>query len=179
GWKLFVYPEGRVSVGVDVGGLTYYLDFPDSNRVRMVSDCNVLMTADPNESGFRIRAIQRPSRVFDTYSYIDVAADPDETVSFSPLQAGGFGWGTDFDFSFTTAEPSDTMVLKGNFNQSDALLIRATAEEMNQAYSGRLAEILQHTESFAASPGFLYFPGTDQAPVGVSLNLYLYRIHFN
>src|SRR5688500_14481974 len=93
GWKLFVYPEGFVSEDIEVVGLTYYLKFPDSNRVSMVSDFRPDMAATPKESGYRIRADQRPTLVFDTYSYIHVAADPDPEVSGSPTQAGGFGWG--------------------------------------------------------------------------------------
>jgi Domain of unknown function (DUF4302) len=178
GWKLFVYPEGLASQGIEVGGLTYYLQFPDSNRVNMVSDFTIDMASTPDESGYSLKAMQRISLVFDTYSYIHVAADPDETVSFSPTGAGGYGWGTDFDFAFTDAAPGDTIKLEGNFNNSDAFLIRATQEEMDQAFSGRLAEIMQATNDFSSSNAFLYFPGTDNSTIGVAFNLFLYRINF-
>lgn len=178
GWKLFVYPEGLVSEGVEVGGLTYYVQFPDSNRVRMVSDFTIDMAAVPRESGYRLRGTQRPSVVFDTYSYIHAAADPDPSVSFSPTNAGGFGWGTDFDFSFTQTAPSDTIRLKGNFNNSDAYMIRASQEEMDQAFNGRLGNILQVTADYSETNPFLYFTGSDNAKIGVSFNLFLYRINF-
>ncbi len=178
GWKLFVYPKGLESQDIDVGGLTYYLRFPDSNRVTMVSDFTADMAAVANESGFRLKAAQRPSLIFDTYSYIHVAADPDESVSFSPAQTGGYGWGTDFDFSFTEAAPEDTIVLQGNFNKSDAYLIRGTQEEMDAAFNGGLAAIMQATTSYAAANPFLHFTASDNAMVGVSFNLFLYRINF-
>jgi uncharacterized protein DUF4302 len=124
GWKLFVYPAGLQSQGIEVGGLTYYITFPDSNRTRMVSDFIADMAAAPVESSYRIKALQFPSLLFDTYSYIHVAADPDENVSSSPTGSGGYGWGTDFEFGFQKLETSDTMKLKGNFNKSDAVLIK-------------------------------------------------------
>ncbi len=142
------------------GGTDLLFNFPDSNRVIMVSDFTADMAAVPKESGFRLKATQRPSLIFDTYSYIHVAADPDENVSFSPAQAGGFGWGTDFDFSFTELNPGDTIRLKGNFNGSDALLIKATAEEIAEAFDGTMSGIIQATADYSSSNPFLYFPAS-------------------
>ena len=178
GWKLFVYPKGLQSQGIEVGGLTYYVSFADSNRVKMVSDFVIDMASTPKESGYRIKASQRPSLIFDTYSYIHVAADPDPNVSFSPTQAGGYGWGTDFDFSFTKAEPGDTLFLEGNYNNSDAYLIPATQEEMDAAFNGQLAHILQVTSDYSSNNPFLFFPSAENAKIGVSFNLFLYRINF-
>ena len=179
GWKLFVYPQGLRSEDIEVGGLTYYVRFPDSNRTVMVSDFLLNMAFVPKESSFRLRAVQRPSLVFDTYSYIHVAADPDQDVSFSPTGANGYGWGTDYDFSFTEAAPGDTIVLKGNFNNSDAYLIRATEEEMTDAFNGEMGNIILATSDYISNNNFLYFSATDNSKVGVSLNLFLYRINFN
>jgi hypothetical protein len=178
GWKLFVYPHGLQSQNIEVGGLTYYVTFNDSNRVNMVSDFTIDMAATPKESSYRIKANQRPSLIFDTYSYIHVAADPDPEVSFSPTGAGGFGWGTDFDFSFTQAEPGDTLFLKGNFNSSDAIMLPATQEEIQAAFNGQLANIVQATSDISSNNTFLFFPGTDNGKIGVSFNLFLYRINF-
>lgn len=178
GWKLFVYPQGLRSLDIEVGGLTYYLTFPDSNRVRMVSDFTTEMATTAKESGYKIKAEQRPSLIFDTYSYIHVAADPDANVSFSPANEGGYGWGTDYDLAFTTTTPSDTIILKGNFNNSDAYLIKATEAEMTAAFSGGVADIMEATTTFSAQP-FLFFNTADNTKVGVSFNLFLYRINFN
>ncbi len=64
----------------------------------------LVLSLPGKESGYRLKATQRPSLIFDTYSYIHAAADPDPNVSFSPTNSGGYGWGTDFDFSFTEAK---------------------------------------------------------------------------
>ena len=178
GWKLFVYPEGLQSQNIEVGGLTYYVTFPDSNRTVMVSDFDTLTTAVPKESSWHLKATQRPSLVFDTYSYIHIAADPDETVSFSPTQQGGYGWGTDYDFSFLAAEPGDTLFIEGNFNHSDALLIKATQEEIDSAFNGRLSHIVKATTDFVSSSTFLFFNATDNAKIGVAFNTFLRRLNF-
>jgi hypothetical protein len=178
GWKLFVYPKGLENQDIEVGGLTYYVKFTDQNRVTMVSDFLFEMADEPKESGYRLKATQRPSLIFDTYSYIHAAADPDEDVSFSPTNQGGYGWGTDFDFSFTEATPGDTIRLKGNFNGSDALLIRATQAEMTAAFGGGLSHILDVTNTFATDNSFLNFQGTGNSRIGLSFNLFLYRLNF-
>jgi hypothetical protein len=179
GWKMFVYPAGLQSQDIEVGGLTYYLKFPDSNRVNMVSDFRPDMAATPKESGYRIRADQRPTLVFDTYSYIHVAADPDPDVSGSPTATGGFGWGTDFEFEFTEAAPRDSLVMKGVFNNSEALMLPVTQEEIDAAFGGRLAEMVQNTRDFINSGPFLFFNAADNSDIEVSFNLFLFRINFN
>ncbi len=179
GWKLFVYPSGLASQDIEVGGLAYYLRFPDSNRVSMVSDFRLETAQSPKESGYRIRADQRPQLVFDTYSYIHLAADPDPDVSNSPTQQPGFGWGTDFEFEFTKSEPGDTLFLEGVFNKSQAIMLPATQEEIDAAFGGRLAHIVESTKNFSASTPFLFFTGSDNSQIEVSFNLFLSRINFN
>src|SRR6476620_10614169 len=67
GWRLFVYPQGLKSSGIDVGGFSYYVKFTNANRVTMVSDFDTAMAKVSEESGFRLKALQRPSLFFDTY----------------------------------------------------------------------------------------------------------------
>jgi hypothetical protein len=178
GWKLFVYPQGLKSQDIEVGGVTYYVKFNNNNRVTMVSDFLTSMASTPKESGYRLKATQRPSLIFDTYSYIHVAADPDPNVSFSPTNDGGYGWGTDFDFSFTQATPGDTIKLQGNFNKSDAWLVKATDAEMSAAFGGQLLKIMTVTDTYSSSNAFLFFPASDNARIGVSFNTFLYIINF-
>lgn len=178
GWKLFVYPQGLESEQIDVGGLTYYVTFPDSNRTVMVSDFTTTTAATPNESSYHLKATQRPSLVFDTYSYIHQAADPDPSVSFSPTNQGGFGWGTDYDFSFEELEPRDSLFLEGNFNSSQAIMLPATQEEIDAAFAGVLEHIIDATTAYAEDNNFLFFSGSDNAKIGVSFNTFLKKINF-
>lgn len=178
GWKLFVYPSGLQSQDIEVGGLTYYVRFSAANRATMVSDFTVDMATIPKESGYRLKAVQRPSLIFDTYSYIHVAADPDPDVSSSPTQQGGFGWGTDFDFSFTETAITDTIKLKGNFNNSDAFLIKVTKAEIDAAFSGAMANIVDITSTYASTTPFIVLPAGN-VKINVAFNLSLYIIAFS
>jgi hypothetical protein len=178
GWKLFVYPQGLKSLDIEVGGLTYYVTFPDSNRTVMVGDFNTVTADLPKESSWHLKATQRPSIVFDTYSYIHIAADPDETVSFSPAQQGGYGWGSDYDFSFKDVEPGDTLFLEGNFNRSEALMVRATQEEIDAAFNKQLKHIVEITRNLPKTTSFLYFNASDNSKIGVTFNNFLFKINF-
>ena len=173
GWKLFVYPKGLENQNIKVGGLTYYLKFANNNRVMMVSDFLTSIAATPKESGYRLKALQRPSLIFDTYSYMHIAADPDPNVSFSPTGTGGYGYGTDFNFAFTDLAIKDTMILKGNFNKSDAVLVKATQAEMDAAFKNqRLFNIMNFTYAYASNNPFLYFQAgpTLKAGLGFDFN---------
>ncbi|MBC7828829.1 MAG: DUF4302 domain-containing protein [Chitinophagaceae bacterium] len=179
GWKLFVYPSGLRSQDIEVGGLTYYVKFTDANRVTMVSDFTLDMALTPKESSYRLKAVQRPSLIFDTYSYIHVAADPDPDVSSSPANQPGLGWGTDFDFAFTETTPKDTIKLKGNFNGSDAFLIKTTKAEIDAAFAGALANILTITSTYANTKPFIVLPGAGNVKINVAFDLFLYVLTFS
>jgi hypothetical protein len=146
GWNVYVFPAGLESQDVTVGGFTYYMKFTDSNRVTMYSDFDSTMAATPLESGYRLKAVQRPSLFFDTYSYIHVPSDPDPEKSKSPVAnlGGGFGWGSDFEFSFASEPVGDTIHLKGNFNNSEAIMVKATQQEAaayaNKGLAGSLTK---------------------------------------
>lgn len=160
GWRLFVYPQGLKSSGIEMGGFSYYVQFTQDNRVKMVSDFAVEMATTPNESGYRLKALQRPSLFFDTYSYLHVAADPSAAVSQSPTGSNGAGWGSDFTFSFTEAKPTgDTLVLEGNQNFSDALLVKVSAGEIDSALNkGALKKNIDAMMSYVAKNQFLGLP---------------------
>ncbi len=171
GWKLFVYPKGLEDDNIKVGGLTYYLKFSTANRVTMVSDFTTAIAATPKESGYRIKALQRPSLIFDTYTYMHIPADPDPEVSFSPTGTGGNGWGTDYNFAFTETAIKDTFRLRGNFNNSEALLIKATQAEMDAAFSrGRLRDIMNFTFDYPVTNPFLYFQASPSLKAGVGFD---------
>ncbi len=173
GWKMFVYPNGLENLGIRVGGLTYYLKFTNNNRVTMVSDFITTLAATPKESGYRLKALQRPSLIFDTYTYMHIPADPDPNVSFSPTNTGGYGWGTDFNFAFTNVAVKDTMILQGNFNKSAAVLIKARQGEIDSAFTrNRLRDIMNLSYAYTPANPYLYFQANSslRAAVGFDFN---------
>ena len=172
GWKLFVYPQGLNSQNIKVGGLSYYVKFGTNNRVTMVSDFTTAIATVPAESGYRLKALQRPSLIFDTYTYMHIPADPDPDVSFSPTGSGGYGWGSDFNFAFTKAGPSDTMYLEGVFNKSAAVLVKATQAEMDAAFkNSRLGAIMNATFAYPSANPYITFPSGSAGNVSVGMDL--------
>jgi|GEM_PF-231978 len=124
----------------------YYMQFNDQNQVTQYSDFDTTMLATPKSSSYRIKALQRPTLIFDTYSYIHVPCDPDPSVSLTPLintlgpGAGGLGWGTDFEFEFSDSTAAtqlgDTIHLSGLANQASAVLIKATKAQHDAYVNG-------------------------------------------
>lgn len=178
GWRLFVYPQGLNQLGIQVGGISYYVKFTADNRVQMVSDFLFSQTNNPKESSWRLKAMQAPSLLFDTYNYITIPCDPDWFVNQSPVNAHGFGWGSDYNFQFTTVQPADTIYLKGNFNYSPAVLIKASESEMDSVFNKNgLANIMQATFNYEAANHFLNFNAGNQV-VGVNFDFNLYLATF-
>jgi hypothetical protein len=126
GWKALVTTDsGR--------GATYsfYFKFNDQNRVVMLSDFDSASAVTLKESSYRLKALQQPSLIFDTYSYLHVLSDPDASQNGGVYGAGLF---SDFEFYFDSVS-TDTIKLVGRYHGSKAVLIRATKEE-GDAYVG-------------------------------------------
>jgi hypothetical protein len=136
GWKVVITPKGLESEDIKVGAFSFYMKFTDANRVTMYSDFDSASGAAPKESGYRLKALQRPSILFDTYGYVHIPSDPAASVSRTPAGENGLGWGSDFEFSFADKGPGDTINLVGNFNNSKAVMVKATAQE-EAAYNNK------------------------------------------
>ena len=123
GWKGFIKTDsGKGSI------YSFYFKFNNANRVVMLSDFDSLSAVTPKESSYRLKALQQPSLLFDTYSYLHVLSDPDETVNGGTRGAGLL---SDFEFYFDSST-TDTIKLVGRLNGSKMIFIRATqAEELH------------------------------------------------
>ncbi|MFT2011326.1 DUF4302 domain-containing protein [Pontibacter sp. 13R65] len=117
GWKATLYPAGG-------GGYNFLFRFTEDDRVTMSSDISPA-TASAMESTYRLKVMQRPSLLFDTYSHLHILADPDERISGGVRGQGRF---SDFEFSFTEVTP-DVITLVGNTKGSKLVLTRATQAE--------------------------------------------------
>jgi len=130
GWKGFIYPAGLKG-----GVVAFYFKFNESNRVEMFSDFDDASAVTPMTASYRLKALQQPALLFDTYSYVHVLADPDAAVN-----GGGYGagLGSDFEFAIDTIK-GDTVKLTGRFNKSKAFLVKATQPEMQSYYDKQYA----------------------------------------
>jgi hypothetical protein len=131
GWKAFISPAGG-------GTYFFYLKFSAQNRVKMYSTFDSASAVTPMESSYRLKALQQPSLIFDTYSYVHALADPNENIIVNAkINSGpvGVGLKSDFEFYFDSTY-TDSVTLIGRFNGSKAVLIRATKQEAD-AYDNK------------------------------------------
>ena len=100
----------------------FYFSFNDSNRVLMYSDFDSSTASAIKESSYRLKALQQPALIFDTYSYIHILSDPDASVN-----GGSYGEGlkSDFEFRIDTVT-ADSISLTGRLNGSKMVLRKAT-----------------------------------------------------
>ena len=183
GWVLVESTTGSaINQGATTAGesatFAYYMQFTDSNQVTMFSDFDSTMSVVPKTSSYRLKAVQRPALIFDTYSYIHVPCDPDPQISKSPY-GPGLGWGADFEFSFAdNIDPSaigDTIHLKGNLNNTNAILVKATKAQHDAYYGGQVAQALffKSIQTYfkrltVGSVTFEFTPSLDQKAVDIS-----------
>ncbi len=131
GWK------GYLLTGSEVYA-TFLFSFTDKNRTTMSAD----YSPTPVESSYRLKALQRPTLLFDTYSTLHLIADP------TPSKFGGAtgeGYTSDFEYAFVSSSP-DTIRLEGTFNKSKLVLVRSKSAADN-ATAFTAADILNSTLS--------------------------------
>lgn len=128
GWKAVLYPEGG-------SAYSFFMKFNANDRLSMRSDINASTAATALESTYRLKAMQQPALLFDTYSYLHILTDPDPSKSNGDYGAGKY---SDFEFSFESVTP-ETIALKGNLQGSRLVLIKATKDEADN-YIKKIAE---------------------------------------
>ncbi|MCE7065556.1 DUF4302 domain-containing protein [Dyadobacter sp. CY326] len=131
GWNAVIYPGGGGSYG-------FYFKFDDKNRVTMYSDFSEESAAKSKESSYRLKAMQTPALIFDTYSYLHILSDPDNEVNGGNL---GEGLSSDFEFSiFPDSVKTESMTLVGRKNQSRLVLTKATQAQAASYTAGNLSK---------------------------------------
>lgn len=131
GWKATVIPGS--------GGIYhFYFRFNNDNRVFMYSDFDTATAKHQKESSYRLKALQQPTLIFDTYSYLHLLADPDAAVN-----GGSYGSGllSDFEFSLD-ALYADSIILTGKMNKTRLRLEKASQQELDEWQNGEWADAL-------------------------------------
>jgi hypothetical protein len=133
-------PAGwNATITTGTGGIYHFLfRFNDSNRVFMYADINLESATVFKESSYRLKSLQQPSLIFDTYSYLHILADPDGNVN------GGFdgtGLLSDFEFSLDSLA-TDSIRLTGTVNGTSVTLIKATQQDLDDWQNGKWARVL-------------------------------------
>lgn len=128
GWKGLVFPSGLSNTAFG-----FYFKFNTNNRVEMFSDFDSVSAVTVKESSYRLKSLQQPCLLFDTYSYIHVLCDPDASKN-----GGYYGKGLFSDFEFAIdGIYGDTIKLTGRLNGSKAILVKATSQEAQDYYDNK------------------------------------------
>ncbi len=145
-------------VSTNQGYYFFHMTFTDDNMVTMYTDNTMYpeYNARPKTSTYNIRSMQRPTLCFDTYNYISIICDPDDSVS------GGFGnvgLETDFEFEIDRFE-NEVFHLVGRINQVDARLRKATAFDYGAVTEGALMNTLSNVKNYNHT-SYNYFTSDD------------------
>lgn len=123
GWNGFL----TTGTGLRAG---FYFVFNNNNRVLMASDV-VTGGNRPKESSYRLKALQQPSLIFDTYSYLHILANPNGDVNGGE---DGAGLQSDFEFAYDpSANNTDSIVLIGRMHNS-RLVLRPGSRQDRDAF---------------------------------------------
>ena len=143
--RLVNEPGGWIAFLTTGTGVTtaFYFRFNDSNRVVMVNP-DVTNGTVPKESSYRLKALQQPVLMFDTYSYLHIFADPNGAVNNGK---NGVGQRSDFEFAYDpSVSDKDSIVLRGRMHNSKMVLRPAAAEDAaavaNNQFSGLVFDSL-------------------------------------
>jgi hypothetical protein len=133
-------PAGwNATISTGTGGVFhFYFRFSESNRVIQYCDFNETTARVAKESSYRLKSLQQPVLMFDTYSYIHLLADPTGTVNGGN---NGEGLISDFEFSLDTLY-SDSILLTGRFNGTKLKLEKASQEDLDAWQNGVWANSL-------------------------------------
>ncbi|MDH7462437.1 DUF4302 domain-containing protein [Chitinophagaceae bacterium 26-R-25] len=126
GWRAVVFPDSGKS-----GGYTFYWKFTNDNRVTMYADIYPSTIDQSFESSYRMKGLQQPALIFDTYSYLHILSDPNSNVNGGTM---GKGLLSDFEFAVDTVT-KDSVKLTGRYNGSKAFMVPATQQE-SQDFAG-------------------------------------------
>lgn len=116
GWIATVVPNPEENDNV----YAFWFKFNDSNRV--TSRWKDLPSIN---SSYRLKALQQPELIFDTYTYLHLLADAEAKV---PGAKPGTGLKSDFELEIISGT-ADSFILKGKYNGSDITMSKATVKD--------------------------------------------------
>jgi hypothetical protein len=164
GWKATIYPAA--------GGYVFYFDFEKDGTVTSVSDINLAAAGASLKSTYRLKALQQPSLLFDTYTHLHVLADPDGSIN-----GGNDGEGLLSDFEFAIDSVStDQVYLKGTVHGTVVRLVAATEAEQKSYTSGELATSISRTIDYLNANQNPYLESDQRRPVGIDINRKIFTL---
>lgn len=164
GWKGAYYPNGAQD-----GGYSFYLKFDKDGNLTMYSDVAALESDKAFETTYQIKSIQKPTLIFDTYSYLHELVNPDYN--------GGTGAFADLELTISEAT-ADKISLVGNRNNTELTLTKLTSAEYESVKKGDLGKIFTNTVNYTTSDKYLNltFPNGTNSDIFIDLNTKIFSI---
>ena len=160
GWKATIYPKGGK-------GFSYYFQFTADGKVKMLSDFNTTSATELSESTYRLKALQRPTLIFDSYNYIHLLSDPDPLIS--DASTAGNGLSSDFEFALTK-QKGDTLNMEGIFNNNRMTMVKLSAAEEQVILSGGFNTMAANNAAYAAANKNPYITFDDGKKATIAFN---------
>jgi len=170
GWKATLYPRGG-------RGFSYYFKFTAEGKVTMMSDFNGTAAMTSAESTYRLKALQRPTLIFDTYNYVHLAADPDASVSGGTSTA--LGLSSDFEFAFT-GTAGDTLKFEGTFYKNPMSMVKLSAAEEQGILAGGLKTMIDDNATYISVNRNPYIPFADgvKGAIAIDPNVKTFKLNY-
>ncbi len=159
GWKATIYPSGGK-------GFSFYFKFLADGKVDMMGDVNNASSTAPQTSTYRLKALQRPTLIFDTYNYIHLIADPDASISGG---ANASGLKSDFEFAFAGVA-GDTLKFEGTFYGNKMSIVTLSAAESQSILAGGLKTMTDANTAYIAANKNPYLQFADGTKGALSID---------
>ena len=129
------------SINTKEGYYRFWMSFKSNDSVVMYTDNSKydVFKQIPDTSTFAFKALQRPTLIFDTYSYLSYINDPNPGISGDP--AGGYlGLNTDFEFEVDSVK-NEIYYMTGLINRVNAVFKKASAEDFQGVQNGLMMDL--------------------------------------
>ena len=129
------------SINTKEGYYRFWMSFGPGDSVIMYTDNTKYdgykQVADT--STFAFKALQRPTLIFDTYSYLSIINDPNPGISGDA--AGGYkGLNSDFEFEVDSVK-NDIFYMTGRINRVGAVFKKASAADLEGVRNGLMMDL--------------------------------------
>jgi len=151
------------------GAYGFYMTFDANQSVTMYGDLNDNTATKLGTSTYRVKAGLGAELIFDTYNYISMLADPNNSVFGG---SGNTGFKSDVEFTYVRSTP-DSIYFIGKAYRQTLAMVKATAAQKTAYTAGGLKTSSDKLKSFFITTKNAYIDvvsGGVTLKVGVSVN---------
>jgi hypothetical protein len=135
GWLVTVGSQDEGTAG---GAYRFWIKFEPNNTVTMYADVDSTTAATPKQSTYRLKHMQYPTLLFDTYSYIHLPDDPGAPISGA---TSGKGLTSDSDVNLMGDISGNEFRAVGRKRQCPFIFTRATPDDTLAITQGALIAV--------------------------------------